>query len=54
MAENLETGGLDQTALLNSFNDLIAQGHMTKSEIEATLSGMHVAADIETTYNQMP
>ena len=54
IAENLETGGLDQTSLVNSFNDLIEKGHMTKDQIEAALAGINVAADIETTYNKQP
>ena len=52
LAENLKTGGLDQTELVNAFNDLIQKGHMTKDQIEAALSGLNVAADIETTYHE--
>lgn len=51
LAENLETGGLDQTSLVNAFNDLISKGKMTKEQIESTLAGLNVAADIETSYN---
>lgn len=51
MAEAMQSGGIDQTNLVNSFNELIEKGHMTKEQIEAALAGMHVAADIETEYH---
>ena len=52
MAAAMKSGGIDQTALVKSFNELIEKGHMTKDQIEAALAGMHVAADIETEYHE--
>lgn len=52
MAKTIETGGVDQSKLIASFNELISKGNMTKEQIEAALSGLHVAADIVTTYNK--
>lgn len=52
MGETLTAGDIDQTELINAFNDLIKKGHMTRDEIEAALSGLHVAADIETQYHE--
>lgn len=43
---------VDQTELINSFNEMIANGNMTKDQIEAALAGMHVSADVVTTYTQ--
>ena len=52
MAEAMKSGEIDQTDLVKSFNELIEKGRMTKDQIEAALAGMHVAADIETEYNE--
>lgn len=52
MAKTIETGGVDQSKLIASFNELISKGNMTKEQIEAALSGLHVAADVVTTYNK--
>ena len=50
MEKTIEAGDVDQTALINSFNDMIAKGNMTKEQIEAALSGLHVSANVKTTY----
>lgn len=50
MAESIKAGNVDQTDLINSFNDMIAKGQMTKEEIEAALAGLHVSANVKTTY----
>lgn len=50
MEKTIEAGDVDQTALINSFNDMIAKGNMTKDQIEAALSGLHVSANVKTTY----
>ena len=50
MAEAIKAGNVDQTDLINSFNDMIAKGNMTKEQIEAALAGLHVSANVKTTY----
>ena len=41
---------VDQSELLASFNEMIAAGNMTKDQIEASLAGLHVSANVKTTY----
>ena len=41
---------VDQTELIAAFNDMIAKGNMTKEQIEAALAGLHVSANVKTTY----
>lgn len=50
-AMDLSAPGVDQTDLINSFNDMISKGKMTKDQIEAALAGLHVSANVKTTYN---
>ena len=50
MAQAIESPGVDQTNLINSFNAMIAAGHMTKEQIETALAGLHVSANLKTTY----
>lgn len=52
MAETIETGDVDQSKVINAFNDLIEKGHLTKEQIEAALAGLNVAADLEVVYNK--
>lgn len=52
METAIKSPGVDQTELINSFNEMIANGNMTKDQIEAALAGMHVSADVVTTYTQ--
>ena len=47
---DIDAPSIDQTNLINSFNDLIAKGQMTKEQIEAALSGLHVSANVKTNY----
>ena len=53
MANGVSAEGVDQSALIESFNQMIEAGNMTKDQIEAALSGLNVSANIKTTYNQM-
>lgn len=41
---------VDQSDLITAFNDMIEKGNMTKDQIEAALSGLHVSANIHTEY----
>ena len=52
MAEAIQSPEVDQSQLIASFNDMIAKGNMTKEQIEAALSGLHVSANVKTTYVQ--
>lgn len=52
MEQNISAGEIDQSNLIKSFNEMIANGNMTKDQIEAALAGMHVSADVVTTYTQ--
>lgn len=47
---DIDAPGVDQSGLLASFNEMIAAGNMTKDQIEATLAGLHVSANVKTTY----
>ena len=47
---DISAPNVDQSALLASFNQMIAAGNMTKDQIEATLAGLHVSANVKTTY----
>lgn len=47
---DLTAPGVDQTELINSFNQMIADGKMTKDQIEAALAGLHVSANVKTDY----
>lgn len=47
---DLSSPDVDQTNLINSFNEMIAAGNMTKDQIEAALAGLHVSANVKTTY----
>lgn len=47
---DLTAPNVDQTELINSFNEMIANGQMTKDQIEAALSGLHVSANVKTEY----
>ena len=47
---DINAPGVDQTNLLNSFNEMIRAGNMTKDQIEAALAGLHVSANVKTTY----
>ena len=50
MEAGIESGEVDQTDLINSFNTMIAAGNMTREQIEAALSGLHVGANVKTNY----
>lgn len=50
LANGVEAGDVDQEKLLTSFNEMIAAGKMTKDQIEAALAGLHVSANVKTTY----
>ena len=50
MAAGVTAGTVDQTNLLNAFNEMIAAGNMTKEQIEAALSGLNVSANVHTDY----
>lgn len=52
METAIKSPGVDQSDLIKSFNEMIANGKMTKDQIEAALAGMHVSADVVTTYTQ--
>lgn len=47
---DIDAPGVDQSQLLASFNEMIAAGNMTKDQIEAALAGLHVSANVKTTY----
>ena len=47
---DIDAPGVDQSNLLASFNEMIAAGNMTKDQIEAALAGLHVSANVKTTY----
>lgn len=47
---DLTAPGVDQTQLINSFNEMIRNGQMTKDQIEAAMAGLHVQAKLKTTY----
>ena len=50
MEKTIKAGNVDQSQLIASFNDMIAKGNMTKDQIEAALAGLHVSANVKTTY----
>ena len=50
MADAIESPGIDQSNLIASFNEMIAAGNMTKEQIETALAGLHVSANVKTTY----
>lgn len=50
MADPATVGPVDQTKLIDSFDEMIANGNMTKDQIEAALAGMHVSANVKTEY----
>ena len=50
MAEGVKAGNIDQSELINSFNEMIKAGNMTKEQIEAALAGLNVSANVKTTY----
>jgi hypothetical protein len=50
MASGIASPNVDQTQLINSFNEMIKAGNMTKEEIEAAMSGLNVSANLKTTY----
>lgn len=50
MSRVIEAPGVDQTDLINSFNAMIKAGNMTKEQIETALAGLHVSANVKTTY----
>ena len=54
MANGVSAEGVDQSALIESFNQMIEAGNMTKDQIEAALSGLNVSANIKTTYHTQP
>lgn len=41
---------VNQSDLITAFNDMIEKGNMTKDQIEAALSGLHVSANVHTEY----
>lgn len=49
-ATDITAPDVDQSQLLASFNEMIAAGSMTKEQIEAALAGLHVSANVKTTY----
>ena len=49
-ATDISSPNVDQSQLLASFNSMIEAGNMTKDQIEAALSGLHVSANVKTTY----
>ena len=49
-ATDISAPDVDQSQLLASFNEMIAAGNMTKDQIEASLAGLHVSANVKTTY----
>lgn len=51
---DLTAPDVDQTELINSFNEMIANGKMTKDQIEAALAGLHVSANVKTDYIEQP
>ena len=52
-SQDINAPGFDQTELINSFNEMITAGNMTKEQIEAALSGLNVGADLEVSYNKV-
>ena len=52
MAAGLAAGNVDQTHLINAFNEMIAAGNMTREQIEAALAGLNVSANVHTEYIQ--
>ena len=52
MAAGVSAEGVDQSKLIDSFNEMIEAGNMTKDQIEAALSGLNVSANIVTTYHE--
>jgi hypothetical protein len=47
---DIDAPGVDHSKLLAAFNEMIAAGNMTKDQIEAALAGLHVSANVKTTY----
>ncbi len=49
MEESLDPT-VDQSDLITAFDNMIEKGNMTKDQIEAALSGLHVSANVHTEY----
>lgn len=47
---DLDAPGVNQEKLITAFNEMIANGKMTKDQIEAALASLHVSADVVTKY----
>lgn len=52
LKDGVDAPGVNQEKLVKSFNEMIKNGHMTKDQIEAALAGLHVSANIKTTYTK--
>lgn len=50
MSRAIDAPKVNQTDLINSFNAMIKAGNMTKEQIETALAGLHVSANVKTTY----
>lgn len=50
---DINAPGVDQTQLINTFNEMIKAGNMTKEQIEAALSGLNVSANLSVDYNKV-
>ena len=46
------TPEMDQSQLIESFNQMIEAGQMTKDQIESTLAALQISADVQTDYVQ--
>ena len=51
--ETIMAPGADQTELINTFNSMIEEGKLTKEQIESTLAGLNVSADLDVQYNKL-
>lgn len=48
--DDIDAPEVDQTELIRSFNHMIEAGNMTKEQIESTLAGLNIGAEIHTDY----
>ena len=49
---DIKAPGFNQAALIDSFNEMIRAGQMTKEQIEAAFAGLNISANVHTEYIQ--
>ena len=49
---DINAPGFNQAALIDSFNEMIRAGQMTKEQIEAAFAGLNISANVHTEYIQ--